>query len=300
MLVRRGQITVYVEPAILNQKEEVKRLNEGKVGRPYQYGNFLIFASFAVKCLLRLGYREVEGIILDISEKLGLEKVPNFRTMWRRIKTMRDEIDFNVRPLKKGEKIEIAIDASGLKRVNDGDYRALKYQKRRDWIKLHLSVNVDTMDVVTEVTTTDHVGDNKRFRQLVNPVVEFLRKLYGDGAYDDRRNFEYAKKHGVTACIPVDINAVRRQGGERRKAVIEQFDIPKLHNRFFIDSIERRRRKQKLWKKKVHFGDRWVVESAYSKFKRMFGEYVFSKKWGMIQKEIRTKLYLYNLSTLPK
>lgn len=298
MLVRRGQITIYVEPAVLKQREEVKGLNEDKVGRPYKYGNFLIFAAFAVKCLLRLGYRETEGIIIDMSEKLGLKDVPNFRTIWRRIKRMKDEINFNVRPLRKGEKIEVAIDASGLKKVNDGDYRSMMYKKRRDWIKLHLSVNVNTAEVVTEVTTPDSVGDNKRFHQLVNPIVDFLRKLDGDGAYDDKDNFEYAKRHCFIPCIPVDINARRKNGGARGNAVVEQFEIPRRHNGSFIDSIERRRRKQKSWKRKMHYGDRWMVESAYSKFKRMFGEYVFSKKWRMIQKEIRAKLYLYNLSLL--
>ena len=46
MLVRRGEISLYIEPAALMQKKEVLRLNDGKVGRPFVYGNGLIFAGF--------------------------------------------------------------------------------------------------------------------------------------------------------------------------------------------------------------------------------------------------------------
>ena len=57
-----------------------------------------------------------------------------------------------------------------------------------------------------------------------------------------------------------------------------------------------RTEKQHEWKEKFHYGKRWMVEGAYAKFKGMFGEYVFSKKPAMINKEIDTKLYLYNMT----
>src|SRR5271156_5801818 len=84
MLVRRGEISLYVEPAALMQKEEVKRLNENKVGKPFLYGNGLVFAGFALKCLLRFGYRQVSGTIRNILRNVDVE-TPNFRTLWRRI-----------------------------------------------------------------------------------------------------------------------------------------------------------------------------------------------------------------------
>jgi hypothetical protein len=55
MLVNRGDITLYIDPAILNNEKEPKRMNGGKVGRPYTYATGLILAAFTVKCLFRIG-----------------------------------------------------------------------------------------------------------------------------------------------------------------------------------------------------------------------------------------------------
>ena len=116
MLVRRGEISLYIEPAALMQRKEVLGLNDGKVGRPFEYGNGLIFAGFALKCLPRFGYRQVSGTVRDILRTMGVE-APNFRTLWRRIKRLRtDVINFNLHPIRNGEKVDVAIDSTGIKK----------------------------------------------------------------------------------------------------------------------------------------------------------------------------------------
>ena len=40
MLVKRGELSFYIEPAALMQREEIKKLNDGKVGKPFTYGGF--------------------------------------------------------------------------------------------------------------------------------------------------------------------------------------------------------------------------------------------------------------------
>jgi len=298
-LVKRGEITLYVEPSVLKQDEELKCMNKGKRGKPYTYGTGLIFASFALKCFLRLGYRETEGLIRDITRRLGLQSVPNFRTIWDRINAMKKEdIKFNVTPLKPGEKIEVSIDATGLKRINDGEYRSTKYGKKKGWIKMHLSVGMNGA-AITEITTTDKIGDPTMFKRLVKPIENNISQLDADGAYDTKGSFEWGKEHDAVCAIPVQINSTRKCGGERKKAVIEQFHLPTgrrshAHIRYQNDTEKRRHRWQKIWKKKIGYGHRWMVEGTYGKFKGMFGEYVFSKKWRMIEKEIYAKLYVYN------
>jgi hypothetical protein len=297
--VRRGEITLYVEPAVLMQDEELVRMNKGKVGRKFRYGNGFIFASFALKIFLRLGYREIEGLIRDITGSLGIQAVPSFRTIWDRINAMkRDDIAFRINTLKSGEKIEVAIDSTGLKRVNDGEYRSMKYDKRKGWIKMHLSVGMNGA-ALTEVTTTDKIGDPTVFDRLVRPLEDDISQLDADGAYDSENSFRWGKEKDAVCAIPVRINASRKCGGERRKAVIEQFHLSTgfkshAHIRYQKDTEKRRRKWQKRWRGRVGYGRRWIVEGAYGKFKGMFGEYVFSKKWQMIQKEIRAKLYVYN------
>jgi hypothetical protein len=49
------------------------------------------------------------------------------------------------------------------------------------------------------------------------------------------------------------------------------------------------------WKKEKGYGDRWAVEGAYSVIKRVFGEYVSAKKFVNMEKEMGTKMSLYNI-----
>jgi hypothetical protein len=305
MLVRRGEVSLYIEPAALLQEKEVKKLNDGKVGRPFLYGNGLIFAGFALKCLLRFGYRQIEGAINYLLRQTNVE-VPNFRTLWRRIKRMAKEgIKFNINPIKGGKKIDVAIDSTGIKRVDDGEYRTKMYDKRKGWIKLHIAVDVRNGAVLTRSITKENVHDSKETDHLLNPLYDSIENLFADGAWDSEKTFKLGKKHGFGCIVPVRINATRKCGGERRKAVIEQFDLPfdkSSHGHYgqYLRGLDKTYKtgKQHEWKEKFEYGKRWMVEGAYSKFKRMFGEYVFSKKWDMIQKEIDTKLYVYNSTIL--
>jgi len=49
------------------------------------------------------------------------------------------------------------------------------------------------------------------------------------------------------------------------------------------------------WKKNHGYGYRWVVESAFSTFKRIFGEHVKAVKWKNIVKELILKASIYNM-----
>jgi len=52
---------------------------------------------------------------------------------------------------------------------------------------------------------------------------------------------------------------------------------------------------RKEWAELKHYGKRWMVETAFSTFKRLFGEYCLSKTPINIVKELMAKAYLYNM-----
>jgi len=62
-------------------------------------------------------------------------------------------------------------------------------------------------------------------------------------------------------------------------------------------SEEARKQDFEKWKKEKGYGLRWMVETAYSAFKRHFGEFVSAKKWDYMVKEIAAKVWkvwIYN------
>ncbi len=49
------------------------------------------------------------------------------------------------------------------------------------------------------------------------------------------------------------------------------------------------------WRRESGYGCRWMVESAFSSIKRVFGEYICAVKWPNIVKELLLKASIYNL-----
>jgi hypothetical protein len=49
------------------------------------------------------------------------------------------------------------------------------------------------------------------------------------------------------------------------------------------------------WKKRLGYGQRWMVEAFFSGFKRLFGEVVHAKRFEVMVKEIELKVWVYNL-----
>jgi len=50
------------------------------------------------------------------------------------------------------------------------------------------------------------------------------------------------------------------------------------------------------WRRRHRYGERWMVESAISSFKRAFGEHVTSVKWRYMVNELLLKASVYNMS----
>lgn len=149
-MVNRGRIvTVLIQPSLLESAVS-KKQNRNKVGRPFQFPSALISAAFAVKCALRFAYRQLADFMKDISQKFDI-KMPNFRTIWWRIDRMKDDgIKFNA---TEGKYRVVAIDSTGLRPVNDGEYRKMKYDQRKEWIKLHVAVEVETKEILSLTVT---------------------------------------------------------------------------------------------------------------------------------------------------
>lgn len=294
-MVNRGRIlTIFLNPASLDFKKEVENLNRGKRGKPFVYPNLLVWAGLAVKCVFHQGYRQLQGFLEEICAALKLP-IPNFRTFWWRIDKIRKQgVRFNV---PNGSKIDVAVDSTGLKLINDGEYRTKKYRKIKAWAKFHTGVNEKTGEAVSVVITKDNVGDCREFKRVLKPVEMITGKVDTDKAYDTGDNFDYCNKRGILPGIPVKLNASPKGMGPRHDAVREQFDILKRKGRLPNQNMTRevKEANQKKWRKQIGHGYRWVVEGFYSRFKRLFGEYVFSRKRENVEKEVVMKANILNL-----
>lgn len=289
-LVKRGEL-LFDTGFLANWRAELKEMNKGKEGAKYRYPNSLILLLATVHVYL-LPYRQLEGFLKVMSAHIQeLREVPDYTTMWWRVVRVKvQELNTEVNPQKEVEDvITIAVDSTGIKVTNRGEWIRDKWKKRRGFIKIHVAVNIKTKKIVSMEVTKEDVVDGKMLKPLTRQAVVLntssstscttINRVVGDGAYDSKDNFRYLDRMGIEPIIRVRKNSSTKASGcmSRKMVVIEQL------------------KDMKQWKKKNGYGMRWIAESVFSSIKRTFGEYVSSVKWDNIVNELLLKASLYNM-----
>jgi len=203
--------------------------------------------------------------------------VPDYSTIDRRV----NRLDVKLDEEDYGDDLIIAVDASGIKVSNRGEWIRRKWKVRRGFLKIHIAVDVKRRRILTLKVTDERVSDGQMLQPLVEEASKKgkIAKTIGDGAYDTKSNFRYLEGKKIEAAIKVRRNSSSKAGGcMPRKLVAQEY----LHD-------------PEAWKRRHGYGQRWMVESAFSSLKRTFGEYVSAKTMQNMANEIMLKASLYNL-----
>ncbi len=268
-LVKRGEILLGFD-VINNWDAELQEMNKDKVGEPFHYPNtFLLLLGYA-KAYFHLPYRQTEGIA-QAHAKGKLPSIPDFTTINRRINKLNIPIDTGKDKVSKDEYIIIAIDSTGIKITNRGQWMQDKWhlKNKKGYLKIHIAVNIKTKEILSMKVTDEHVHDSKVLPELVDGVIKSdhmtalaIGKLFADGAYDSNNIFRYLSDNGILPCIKVRKNA--RVRWKKGKNIIRNLSV-----------LAQRNDLQK-WKDGESYGKRWIVETIFSCLKRRFGGYVYS------------------------
>jgi hypothetical protein len=275
-LVRRGEVLLDFD--LLDEwNEDLKRMNDGKEGARFRYPEAFMRLLAYVHVLFHLPFRREEGFVNALSKHVEGLKVPDYTTIWERTQNL----DMELEGVDTDDAISVAIDSSGIKVSNSGDWMRKKWKVKRGYLKVHLAVDARSKQAVSMQVTEETVSDGSQAEPLVQEAVSKndVERVYADGAYDRRANFNLLASNGIDPAIKVRKNASRKaKGSYARKQVViaQQTDFDG-------------------WKQEHHYGDRWAVEGAFSSIKRIFGEYVSAKKFVNMAKEMTTKVSLYNL-----
>lgn len=278
-LVRRGEILLDLD-LMEDWEEELEAMNRGKEGSEFKYPNSFIRLLGSIRSLFHLAFRQSEGFVRGLSKFIPGLKAPDYSTINRRLNQLRISLDLDY--VEEGdEPITIAVDASGMKVSNRGDWIRWNWRPRKGYLKIHIAVDVKTNRLVALEVTSEKVGDGCKFKPLVKAAMKRHRvfRVLADGAHDSRENFNFLAQNGIDPGIKVRANSVPKSRGcpTRKQAVAERLNNPEG------------------WKRNHGYGLRLRAESFFSSFKRTFGEHVTAKKFRNMAKEIALKAFTYNL-----
>jgi len=274
-LVKRGLILLDLD-FVADWSREIKAMNERKEGAKYRYPESFIKLLAVVHAYV-LPYRQLEGFMRALSQHVDGLKAPDYTTIWWRITKMKIDIASSV---ELDKDVTIAVDSSGIKVSNRGEWIHKKWKVKRGFIKVHIAVDTMTKQILAIEVTREDVGDGRMFGRLVrgSSAVARVTRVIGDGAYDSKCNFRLASEMDIDPLIRVRKNSSLHADGcmPRKFAVMEQ-----------LGGVE--------WRKERGYGYRWMVESAFSSLKRIFGEYITSVRWKNIVNELLLEASIYNL-----
>jgi hypothetical protein len=282
-LIERGRVLMDVG-FLKSWNKEIVKMNKGKVGAPFEYSNSYIHFLAFIKIGFKIAYRTVQGIVRGLSEYIRIEEM-HFTHIRRRMLKIKPSSVRNL-GFKEEEKhdkpIILIVDASGLTISKKGDYIEEKWiRKKKEFIKLHISVDEESKKIVSFRITKGNVHDTKKFGPLVKEAAEKydVDKVHADKAYDNRRSFNLLDDINAEPVIRIRKNASTRSKGcpLRRDEV---FLVKKLG--------------YEGWKQLKDAGKRWIAEIVFSSIKRVLGEDLLSKKFKAQKVEAGLKVMLYN------
>lgn len=278
-LVRRGELYLSVD-TLVNDYTELTGMNHGKRGRPFTFSDSMMIPMALLHTVLYLPYRQLEGLLRSLSRLIPELDVPDYSTLCRRMKRVQLEIE----KIPEGDLV-VALDPTGWKVTNRGEWMREKWKRRRGWIKVHIAVDVRSKRLLGVEITDERVADHNQrvVRSLLDQAEENcdgIVAVMGDGGFDTRETFNELDGRGIVPVIKMRRNASTRSKGCPSRAKMVR---------------ERKRIGEEEWKKKYGYGMRWAVEGFFSGVKRVMGEGVRASSREGMEREVMMKLIFYNM-----
>ena len=284
-LVKRGEVLLDFD-VIDNWDNELEEMNKGKEGRKFVYPDSFIKLLGYMRVYFHLPYRQTEGIVRAHAANT-LPSIPDYSRICRRINRLNikindDNDDMNNSSLQHDDYFIIAIDSTGIKVSNRGEWIRHKWNVKRGYLKIHVAVDIKKKRILSLIVTSEQVHDGKVLPQLIDDITIKQNKAIDtaimDGSYDSNKNFQLLSFKGIQPAIKVRKNSRCKKTNHylRNKNVLLQ------------------KTNMKQWKDSVSYGQRWIVETVFSCIKRLFGEYVTAIRFENMIKEIILKASLYN------
>ena len=257
----------------------------GKRGRAEKFSDAAIQFCLMVKNLFGLALRQATGMVASLLKLSGLDwPMPDYSTLCRR--QQRLQVSISYRPNPNG--LHLLVDSTGVKMLGEGEWKTKKHgaEYRRQWRKVHLGIDAETLEIRAIEVTSNRVGDAQVLPDLLNqiPRDERIASVSGDGAYDTKKDYAAIAERDAEAIIPV------RKNGKLWK---ENTPGARARNET-LRATERLGRT--IWKKWSGYHRRSLVETKMRCFK-LLGERVNARIFNSQVAELQIRAALLNRFT---
>ena len=190
-----------------------------------------------------------------------------------------------------GENINIVVDSTGLKIFGAGIWHEEKHglKKRRQWRKLHLTIDRDSHAIIAQELTTNSESDDSQVAPMLENITQNISHFAADKAYD-KFNVYYKAVHDqagndVTIAIPPIKNAVVHDD-------MSSDLCSRNHNVSYIEEHG-----SYCWQSHSDYDFRALGEVAMFRYKTIIGDKLYSRKLASQKVESRMACVVLNKMT---
>jgi transposase len=247
--------------------------------------------TVTIGCILKIGFNQTyDGIEAHIKDSETLKQhykdIPGHSVIQRGMKkltiTYIRKVMNRVTRFLRRKKMNIAVDSTGFSTHNSStwyDIRIKRHSSRKDCIKLHISVDIDTGIIHWFTTTPWNRHDSKEFEQLIKNLPE-LGNVLGDKALSSRKNCQFVFNKNGTPYLCFRKNT---------RSISKGYPA-------WIISFRAYKNDTDAWLAVYHL--RSIIESVFSSIKRRWGSFLNSRKRWMQKRELALKVLSYNVKQI--
>ena len=279
-LKQRGSMLLWID-----KEMDWLAAGSGKRGRAEKFSDAAIQFCLMVKNLFGLALRQASGMVASLLKLSGLDwPMPDYTTLCRRQQRLQVCISYRSNP----NGLHLLVDSTGVKMLGEGEWKTKKHgaEYRRQWRKVHLGIDAETLEIRAIEVTSNRVGDAQVLPDLLNqiPGEERIESVSGDGAYDTKKSHTAIAERDAEAIIPV------RKNGKPWK---ENTPGANVRNET-LRATERLGRA--IWKNWSGYHRRSLVETKMRCFK-LLGERVNARLFNSQVAELQIRAALLNRFT---
>jgi hypothetical protein len=229
--------------------------------------------------------RAMEGLAQSLVAMAGVDiEVADYSTLSIKLREMKIKLPLVCKD--SGGGYVASLDSTGVKIHGQGEWNRKKHSQkdRRQWVKIHLIIDNDTMQILGVEATADDVHDSEVFDQLIDELPNKINKVLGDGAYDTLEAHKKSLDNGIElVALPrsnavVDLKSIEPHVLQRNKHI----------SKYKEQGVY-------AWANKHGYWSRNRVEATMGRFKTTFSGTLSSRKVESERNEITLKCKILNI-----
>ena len=299
-LKKRGAIIFtfeekYVEELYYRGKQARGGVREYSI-KMYEY-------LLTIKLMLRFPWRAAigfaEGMFRQVFPEKSL-KVPDYGHASRESGKLKLAVKslLEAREVKAG--YEIAFDSTGVNVYSSSGWHQRKYgkdalyRKREQWKKIHVAIDLDSLQVLSVAYTDSNTNDCEVVKELCKDITGAVKSVRADGAYDTEEFRKIIYEWGARELIP-PARTSKAQDELKNRAKVRKEHLTQRDK--MIKDIRRYKSFDeglKEWKVNSGYHRRSQVEAFMCRFKKIFGFYLQQRTDKGRINEIITKMNILN------